>query len=101
MKKLIILLLIVIATLAMANDDKKVTYQYVAGTEVTMTATPDSGWIFSHWTGDVTGTENPITITMTSDMEVVAHFFPVYRLDINVAGSGSIGIDATNDPAIW
>ena len=29
-----------------------------------MTAYPDPGWTFSNWTGDRTGTANPMAITM-------------------------------------
>jgi len=40
-----------------------------------VTAVPDSGYKFAGWTGDYTGTDNPLTITnVTSDMTITANF---------------------------
>jgi len=50
------------------------THTYNDGTQVYIIATPDSGYEFSGWTGDVSGTTNPITITMDSDKSVTATF---------------------------
>jgi hypothetical protein len=47
---------------------------YEAGTVVTLTATPDSGWLFSNWSGDLSGSTNPTTITMNSNKTVTATF---------------------------
>jgi uncharacterized repeat protein (TIGR02543 family) len=47
---------------------------YTTGQDVTLTAQPSTGWIFTHWTGDLTGTQNPTTITMTSNKTITAHF---------------------------
>ncbi len=44
------------------------------GTQVTITATPDSGYEFSEWSGDASGKTNPITITMDSNKSVTANF---------------------------
>ena len=35
--------------------------EYVHGTSVDVTATPDAGWEFTGWSGDLTGTTNPAT----------------------------------------
>ncbi len=32
------------------------------GDEVTLTANPASGWTFAGWSGDLTSSENPVTI---------------------------------------
>ena len=40
----------------------------------TLTATPDSGHVFSHWTGDAVGSANPLTLSMDSSKTVKAHF---------------------------
>jgi hypothetical protein len=40
----------------------------------TVTATPDEGWRFVEWTGDLTGDTNPAGIAMTMDRWVSAHF---------------------------
>lgn len=47
---------------------------YTAGTVVTVTATPDSQHVFSGWTGDATGSANPISVTMDRDKSVQAVF---------------------------
>lgn len=47
------------------------------GTNMTVTATPDSGWRFDHWSGDLAGatiTNNRITVAMNSMRHVTAHF---------------------------
>lgn len=56
------------------TDPEPGTYTYDPGTEVTITAIPDSGYEFSAWSGDASGTDNPITITMDSDMSITANF---------------------------
>jgi hypothetical protein len=71
--------------------------QIPAGTELTLTAVPDSGWIFAHWKGSISGNENPIVITVDSDLEVVAVFFRVYQVQVDVVGSGVINVDVTPD----
>ena len=53
------------------------TYNYNYGAEDTITATPNSGYTFSGWTGDVPSgqeNDNPITITMDSDKSITANF---------------------------
>jgi uncharacterized repeat protein (TIGR02543 family) len=40
---------------------------YEAGTVVTLTATPDSNYTFTGWSGDLSGSTNPTTITMDSN----------------------------------
>jgi len=47
---------------------------YQEGSTVTLTATPDNEWAFSSWSGDVTGSTNPIQITMDSDKIITANF---------------------------
>ncbi len=47
---------------------------YIEGTQVTITAIPDSGWVFNSWSGDITGTENPIIVTVVENIFATAHF---------------------------
>ena len=49
-------------------------HAYAVGTEVTVTATPDDGWLFDHWEGDLEGSDNPATVTMDSNKKVKAVF---------------------------
>jgi len=66
---------------------------YPSGTLVTVTATPTSGYAFTGWSGDLTGTTNPATITMTANKTIGAVF-----LDL---GSGSVYVVATLDGVPW
>ena len=50
------------------------TYEYYDGTQVTITASPASGWEFNHWSGDASGTSPTIVITMDSNKDVTAYF---------------------------
>jgi hypothetical protein len=70
------------------NPDQE-TYEF--GTIVELTAIPDTGWSFSHWSGDLSGSENPEEITIDSDKEVTAHFtINEYTLTINIEGNGTV-----------
>jgi hypothetical protein len=48
---------------------------YASGSTVQLTATPASGYQFQNWSGGVTGTANPITVTMNGNKTVKATFF--------------------------
>jgi len=45
-----------------------------SGTNVILTATPAIGYTFSSWSGDATGSKNPLTVTMTSTKNITANF---------------------------
>lgn len=47
---------------------------FAAGSIVTLTASPASGWAFSHWGGNSNGSGNIINMTMDSDKTVYAYF---------------------------
>jgi len=47
---------------------------YAQGATVNLTAIPDTGWNFSEWSGDLSGSNNPDTITMTGNKNVTAIF---------------------------
>ncbi|MBN1188806.1 MAG: hypothetical protein JXA46_03560, partial [Dehalococcoidales bacterium] len=50
-----------------------VTIKYSTGS-AELTANPDPGWAFDSWSGDVTGTDNPVTVTLDNDKTVTAGF---------------------------
>jgi PKD repeat protein len=47
---------------------------YLVGTIVPVSATPNAGWQFSSWGGDLTGNTNPTRITMNGNKNVIANF---------------------------
>jgi len=76
--------------------------QYTAGTQVTVTATPASGYTFSYWSGNVqfsgTASNSPsITLTMNSNVNIVANFFVTAPLSVGFTGwyVGGTKVDTT------
>jgi uncharacterized repeat protein (TIGR02543 family) len=64
---------------------------YIEGTSVTLTATPDDGYAFDHWSGDCTGTSPTCQVTMTKDRAVAAAFRAVpVRLTVTRTGNGTV-----------
>ncbi len=60
---------------------------YYCGQQVTLRATPASGWIFRGWAGDVTGSNPVHTVTIAGDMNLTAEFVASsegYRLVVPV-----------------
>ncbi len=68
-------------------------YNYDSGTQVTITASPASGWKFDHWSGTDNNAINPTTLTMNSNKSVTAYFVETppeqYILTISTSPSGS------------
>lgn len=63
---------------------------YEHGSTVQVTATPDAGWVFSHWEGDIEGTENPASILLYRDREITAVFRQNFELKTATNGEGSL-----------
>ncbi|HVP11312.1 MAG TPA: M6 family metalloprotease domain-containing protein [Phycisphaerae bacterium] len=62
---------------------------YVAGAPVTLVPQPSDGWLFSHWTGGVQGSDVPAYVTMAEGMTVTAVFEHGQRnLVCSVVGAG-------------
>ncbi|MGM0443534.1 MAG: M6 family metalloprotease domain-containing protein [Fibrobacterota bacterium] len=61
--------------------------------EVQLTAQPDYGYEFSHWSGDLSGSDNPQTLVMDGNKNITANFeaATTYSLDIT-AQKGSVSI---------
>ncbi len=84
---------------------------YAAGTTVTLTANPGSGWIFGAWGGDLTGSTNPETLTMNENKSVTASFTqpstpPVANFSANTTTvyegqSVTFSDTSTNGPTSW
>jgi uncharacterized repeat protein (TIGR02543 family) len=65
---------------------------YSSGTNVTTTAVANSGYTFSGWSGALTGSTNPGTITMNANKTLTATFTPTttYSLTITAPSNGTI-----------
>jgi len=65
---------------------------YTSGASVQLTATPNIGYVFSSWSGDATGSVNPISVTMNANKNITANFIPIgngFALNV-VANNGSV-----------
>ena len=78
---------------------------YDAGMPVQLTASAASGFAFNVWSGDATGAQNPLTVTMDSAKNIAANFSPVtvpthtLTLITNPPGAGTIAASpAPNGP---
>ena len=77
---------------------------YLSNSVVTVTATPDAGWTFLHWTGDTNGftggtassagATNAITLNRARSVQAVFGT----TLSTSVAGSGTVQLSPTNGP---
>ncbi|GEM_PF-6934619 len=47
---------------------------YISGESIALTATPNAGYTFSGWSGDLSGNSNPATIIMNSNKTVTVNF---------------------------
>ncbi len=66
---------------------------YDAGTTVIVTATPAAGYKFTGWSGDLLGTNNPVSLLMDKDANVTANFSLItYSLSV-IANNGTVSMD--------
>lgn len=69
---------------------------YINSSSVTLTAVPASGWSFSGWSGDLTGTTNPVTVTMDGNKNVTATFSQIMKtLTVTSGANGSVSQPGT------
>ena len=62
-----------------------------AGTIVNLTADPGTEWIFSGWSGDASGTNPEIQVTVDQAKSITATFVrKQYELTVNIVGQGSV-----------
>jgi len=72
---------------------------YHAGTMVTFTAVPGESWAFDSWSGDTTSTENPLTLEIAGDVNLIASFEELYSLTVQVdpPQGGSVQLSPDQD----
>jgi hypothetical protein len=73
---------------------------YAAGTRVSLTATPASGFVFAGWTidGAQGGRASTLVITMNADRAVRANFAPGHALHLSWTQGGNAAVGATTWP---
>jgi len=70
--------------------------QYPLGSVVRITAVPDSGWEFEHWSGDIGGSDNPKDIEILSETQITAVF--KQPVSDSAAIQGTVYLDQSNVP---
>jgi hypothetical protein len=64
---------------------------YISNSIVTLTATAALHWAFDHWTGDATGSQNPLNVTMNGPRSVQAVFVQsAFPLTLTTPGGGGV-----------
>jgi hypothetical protein len=70
---------------------------YVLNETVAVTAVAGEGYVFDHWGGDLTGDENPTTITMDANKLVYANFVSTERhalvADVDPSAAGTVTLE--------
>lgn len=70
---------------SVAKNPNQATYNH--GSTVQLTATPASGYMFSSWSGDASGSVNPLTVTMNANKNITANFIAV---PVSILGTASL-----------
>lgn len=81
------------------------TSNFTGGSSVHLEAIPASGYRFDNWSGDVSSSNNSITVIMSCNKDIVANFSHiVHTLTMQVSGSGSTtpdrGIHSYNEGTV-
>ncbi len=64
---------------------------YNENSNVSITAVPAQGYVFSGWTGNASGSTNPLSVSMTQNKNITANFIRAkYLLNIGKIGEGDV-----------
>ncbi|HSK13473.1 MAG TPA: pectinesterase family protein, partial [Phnomibacter sp.] len=65
---------------------------YFSGETVTLLAQSVPSLAFENWSGNASGSDNPLHVVMDAAKNITAHFAPVptYKLQVNVSGVGQV-----------
>ena len=76
--------------------------QFYIGNEITLTPIAEPGWTFTGWSGDASGNENPLTVTIEGDTNITANFTQdEYTLSVGVTPASSGTVDISPDQATY
>ena len=71
--------------------------KYTDGTQLSIYADPNFGYLFDHWEGDYSGNESYLNITMNTNVSITANFSSLscYKLNlgVNPINTGSVSFD--------
>jgi len=87
--------LTILSSVGGATDPASGTHTYVNGTEVSVTANPDTHYLFDYWEldGVKAGSENPMTVLMTDD-HTLQPFFKLCNYTLTITAT----VGGTTDP---
>lgn len=72
------------------KDPESISYN--SGDIVELTATPNAGYTFTGWSDDASGSDNPLSVTMSSDMNITANFSGQYPAGVNLGSAGNFAV---------
>jgi len=79
--------------------------EYDSGAVVHVNVQANTGWVFSHWSGDHSGTETAIEVVMDANKVLYAHFddvsMPQYYLNVGVNPSESGSVTKNPEQAMY
>jgi uncharacterized repeat protein (TIGR02543 family) len=72
---------------------------YDSGATVILTPTPALGYTFTSWSGDASGTDNPLTVIIDANKIIIAHFSAIvpntYTLEVHTI-NGAVEVNPNN-----
>lgn len=75
---------------------------FASGATVALEAVPQSGWEFGSWSGEASGSANPISVTMNGNKSITATFNQLaYTLSLTGSGDGSVKVNGTGHSLPW
>jgi uncharacterized repeat protein (TIGR02543 family) len=84
---------VTVGSTAGGSTDQDGSHTINHGDTLTITASPDTGYHFTGWSGDASGTANPLTVTVTSNTAITANFaINQYTVTGTSGANGSIAV---------
>ncbi|MDA9036463.1 hypothetical protein N9H73_05415, partial [Flavobacteriaceae bacterium] len=68
---------------------------YNSNSSVTIKATPANGYEFTGWSGNVTGSTNPLTLTVNGNKNITANFAALVKYQVTITKNEGGTINTT------